>query len=135
MPVAPRAVIAWQSEPRSHLAANQDFPRSLRLLKATEFEAVMNCRCTTRSRFFQVMGRPNALGHARLGMIVSKRVFSRSVDRNHMKRLIRETFRAAAHGLPALDLIVRPHDRPEGQSPVEDLHAALVRVADKCGAS
>lgn len=80
------------------------------------------------------MGRPNELGHARLGMIVSRRLFSRSVDRNRMRRLIRETFRLSANGLPALDLVVRPHSRPLESALIDDLHAAIESAVSKCGA-
>ena len=93
----------------------------------------MAYRCAVRSRCFQVMGRPNELGHARLGMIVSKRLFARAVDRNRMRRLIRETFRVSAGTLPALDLVVRPHSLPGEGSLAEDLRAALISAVAKCG--
>ncbi|MFA6902405.1 MAG: ribonuclease P protein component [Gallionellaceae bacterium] len=44
---------------------------------------------------------------ARLGMVVSKRTISKSVSRNYVKRMIRETFRHNYSNLPALDFIVR----------------------------
>ena len=93
----------------------------------------MDYRCAVRSRHFQVMGRPNELGHARLGMIVSKRLFSRAVDRNRIRRLIRETFRMSVHTFPALDLVVRPYNLLEKDVAVEDLSAALNSAAVKCG--
>lgn len=105
----------------------------MRLTTAAEFEAVMHYRCAVRTRYFQVMGRPNELGHARLGMIVSKRLFSRAVDRNRMRRQIRETFRMMAQSLPALDLVVRPHSQPEIFSLVEDLRKAFGNAVAKCG--
>jgi ribonuclease P protein component len=79
------------------------------------------------------MARPNELGHARLGMIVSKRLFSRAVDRNRIRRLIRETFRLSVQTLPALDLVVRPYNRPERVLAAEDLRTALSSAAVKCG--
>lgn len=95
----------------------------------------MAYRCAVRSRCFQVMGRPNELGHARLGLIVSKRLFARAVDRNHMRRLIRETFRLSSGALPALDLVVRPYIKFGEGSIAEDLQAAFVSAAAKCGKS
>lgn len=115
------------------MSAGQTFSRRLRLLRAAEFEAVMTYRCAVRSRYFQVMSKPNELGHARLGMIVSKRLFARAVDRNRMRRLIRETFRLSANALPALDLVVRPSSQPGEGSLTEDLRVALVSAAAKCG--
>ena len=69
-----------------------------------------------------------------MGMVVSKRLLSRSVDRNRVRRVIRETFRLAAVSLPALDLVVRPHRRLGELSLAEDLRTALAHVALKCGA-
>ena len=43
---------------------------------------------------------------ARLGLIVSKRMLPRAVDRNRAKRVIRESFRHAVE-LPAMDIVVR----------------------------
>lgn len=49
--------------------------------------------------------RPNGLDHARLGVVVAKRLAPRAVTRNMVKRLTRELFRQAA--LPTVDCIVR----------------------------
>ena len=50
--------------------------------------------------------RDNATGHPRLGIIVAKRNAKRSVDRNLIKRIIRESFRMCKTKLPASDYIV-----------------------------
>jgi len=89
-----------------------------------------------RSVYFQVLARPNEQGFARLGMIVSKRLFPHAVDRNRMRRRIREAFRRMAVDLPALDMVVRPniasgkHDPRTALS--EDLRGALEKAARKC---
>lgn len=49
--------------------------------------------------------RPNALPHARLGVVAAKRLAPRAVTRNTVKRAAREAFRQAA--LPPFDCIVR----------------------------
>jgi ribonuclease P protein component len=116
------------------LTGKEGFSRRFRLLHAAEFEAVLNNRCAVRTRYFQVMSRPNELGHPRLGMIVSKRLYSRAVDRNRIRRQIRETFRQSATSLPALDMVVRLHSKPENHLPVEDLRSAFHHAAEKCGA-
>jgi ribonuclease P protein component len=118
------------------LTGGQGFSRRQRLLKAAEFEQVFACRCAVRSLNFQVMGRPNELGHARLGMIVSKRLFPHAVDRNYVRRQIREAFRRMAANLPALDLVVRPLAAPVKTALHEelqqDLLCALEKAAEKC---
>ena len=42
-----------------------------------------------------LLAKPNSLGFNRLGMIVSKKSISKSVQRSKVKRRIRETFRKA----------------------------------------
>lgn len=44
----------------------------------------------------------------RLGMVVTRKVGS-AVERNRIKRKIREAFRKTAHRLPAVDLVIRPN--------------------------
>ena len=49
--------------------------------------------------------RPNGLNHARLGMVIAKKKVRRSVDRNRLKRAIRESFRLHQKLLPQVDII------------------------------
>jgi len=44
----------------------------------------------------------------RLGMVVTRQVGS-AVERNLIKRRIREAFRKMAHCLPAVDIVIRPN--------------------------
>jgi len=53
-----------------------------------------------------VFARPNGLPLARIGIIASKRVAPRAVDRNRAKRLVREVFRKMRHRLGGVDLVV-----------------------------
>jgi ribonuclease P protein component, eubacterial len=118
------------------LSGGLGFSRRQRLLKAAEYEAVFAHRCAVRTAYFQVMAKPNELGHARLGMIVSKRLFPHAVDRNRVRRRIREAFRQMAAGLPALDLVVRLLAVPDKNTPREeqsrDLLGALEKATSKC---
>ena len=51
---------------------------------------------------------PNTLGYARLGVVVGKKTAKRAVDRNYMKRSLRELFRKSRVTIGAVDLLVRP---------------------------
>ena len=53
------------------------------------------------------MSRVNAFGVPRLGLIVPKRVFPRAVDRNRMKRVLREMFRARQDRVGSRDILIR----------------------------
>jgi ribonuclease P protein component len=57
-------------------------------------------------RHFTLFAKPNGLGQARIGIIVSRRVARRAVDRNRAKRLVREAFRRARHRLAGIDVVV-----------------------------
>lgn len=57
------------------------------------------------------MAAPNGLPHARLGVVVSRKVCNRAVGRNYMKRVTREVFRCHASALAGLDVVVL-HKKP-----------------------
>ena len=92
---------------RADEAAGECFGPRRRLLLRREFDAVLS-EPQLRLRRGPLWGaaRPNDLGVPRLGLIVAKKVLRRAVDRNRVKRVIRESFRKR-RGLPALDIVVR----------------------------
>lgn len=49
---------------------------------------------------------PNTSGHARLGLIVSKKALKHAVWRNRFKRLQREKFRLMQSQLPSVDVVL-----------------------------
>lgn len=51
--------------------------------------------------------RPNIRDTARLGIVVAKKLARRAVDRNLVKRIVREGFRLSRGQLPRLDLVIR----------------------------
>ncbi len=86
-------------------------PRQARLCRAGDFAALRQASGRFGGRCFSVRYRPNALGHARLGLAISKRVSKRAVDRNRIKRLVRESFRRVRHQIPAVDLVVMAREQ------------------------
>ena len=64
-------------------------------------------------------------GAARLGMLVSRRHAARAVERNRIKRCIREAFRLEQENLGALDVLVRP---PYGIEPGAQMISRLRRI-------
>lgn len=82
------------------------FPRSARLTQPREYQRVFAGAKRLGDRFFTVLAVPNDHGHPRLGMAVSRRNARRAVDRNRLKRLIRESFRHQQAKLAGYDLVV-----------------------------
>ena len=107
------------------------FPRGARLLKPEEFERVFKENERARTDSLLVMARPNAIGHARLGMIIAKRLLPRAVDRNRIKRCVRETFRTQRQMLPACDFVVRLVAKPVAGNEVRDLARTLLRAGQR----
>jgi ribonuclease P protein component len=94
-------VPAREAEPRA-------FRPSARLRQAKEFAAVLASPLRSRAGCFELRYCPNeGLDMARLGLVIPKRLASRAVLRNLIKRLARESFRHLAHRLPAVDIVVR----------------------------
>jgi ribonuclease P protein component len=89
-------------------------PRESRLRRPADFAALRSSSGRAGGRCFHLRYRDNALGHARLGLAISKRVSKRAVERNRIKRLLRESFRRVRHQLPAVDLMVMAREQAAG---------------------
>lgn len=107
------------------------FPRAVRLLKPVEFERVFAENERARTESLLVMVRPNTLGQARLGMVIAKRLLPRAVDRNRVKRCVRETFRLQRRDLPAGDYVVRLIAKPAAGGVARELGRTLTRAGQR----
>ena len=85
--------------------ADQGFPTSKRILNSKDFDAVFkNNQYRVSTPEFLLLARGNQLEGKRLGMVVSKRITSLAVDRNRLKRSIREVFRKTE--IISLDIVI-----------------------------
>src|SRR5690606_5270113 len=58
-------------------------------------------------QYLAIHYRPSQLATARLGLVVGKKIAKRSVDRNYMRRVLRELFRKQQAEIGQFDLVVR----------------------------
>ncbi|MFC2095379.1 ribonuclease P protein component [Candidatus Bipolaricaulota bacterium] len=65
----------------------------------------------------------------RLGMVVTRKV-GPAVERNRIKRKIREAFRKTAHRLPAVDLVIKPNATCK-EAPEDEIMRTLERAVNK----
>ncbi|SFH58633.1 ribonuclease P protein component [Modicisalibacter xianhensis] len=85
----------------------QGFPRQLRLLTAGEYRRVFDqATYKIHGKGLLALASDNALGYPRVGLVFSKKNVRRAVDRNRLKRLVRESIRLQQHRLPAVDIVV-----------------------------
>lgn len=82
------------------------FPPHLRLRKPADYKKVFADPLRFTDKYFTLLVRMNELDHSRLGLAIAKKNIRKAVDRNTLKRAIRESFRMHQRQLGALDIVV-----------------------------
>ena len=82
------------------------FTRESRLLDTGSFQRVFKKANRSRDTLFTVLCRTNGRKAARLGLVISKKNCHLAVQRNRLKRVIRESFRLHKEQLDGLDVVV-----------------------------
>ncbi|MCG8379807.1 MAG: ribonuclease P protein component [Proteobacteria bacterium] len=81
--------------------------RSLyRLRRPKDFQKVFSSKQRSVDDLFLFLFEKNNREYARLGLAVPKKHIQRSIDRNRIKRVIRESFRHKKHHFTGLDIVV-----------------------------
>ena len=119
----------------------QDLPYSItskltannRLLRNSGFKHAIQGN-NILDRQFKVFFIENKENAARLGIVASKKVFSRAVDRNYIKRIVREVFRKHTIKNLKLDLVVmvRRVSQHERKNQHDNLNALFSQIKNKC---
>ena len=108
------------------------FPRTARLLVATDFKRAFERRPAQRGRLFTIHQIPRTepagpeeatdkTNGARLGIVVPKKILRSAVHRNLVKRIVREAFRARAVRLAPTDVVVRLTGKPRAPDGIRTL--------------
>ncbi|MEO5766095.1 MAG: ribonuclease P protein component [Casimicrobiaceae bacterium] len=96
-----------------------------RLRGAGAFEAVFAAGRRLDGRYLQLVAAPAAQSIGRIGYVIGRKSMPRAVDRNRLRRRLRESVRAARPALEAYDVIVRVR----GVVPAADVPAAAAEGA------
>ncbi|HEX4387774.1 MAG TPA: ribonuclease P protein component [Steroidobacteraceae bacterium] len=112
-------------------------PARLRLRRKRDFDAAYARGRRLGDGFFAVTASSNATGAPRLGLSVAVRVAGGAVERNRIRRIIRESFRLHQEQFPALDLVVsaRPKARAAAAPVLRASLAALWKKVGECATS
>lgn len=113
------------------------FQKRARLLNAAQFDAVFKQgRRFTVGNFTAVMAS-NDLGFPRVGFAFSKKHAPLSVQRNRVRRILRERFRLHQQGLASVDLVLMLRGKlpPDGQAVTAAANDFWLQLARRCAGS
>lgn len=96
--------------------SDAQFSPRVRLRRSAEFKAVLARGRRHSDACFTVVCLPRKSGPTRLGLVVSRRVSRLAVQRNRIKRQIRESFRQHRKHMPAMDMVVMARARAAASS-------------------
>lgn len=105
------------------------FTRQQRLLHTQDFSQVFKTSQKISFEGIVIYYRNNQHGFARLGLAISKKFIPKAVDRNLIKRIIRESFRSVAEDLASIDIVVSV--RSQNQVANKELSASLIKMWHK----
>jgi ribonuclease P protein component len=120
------------------MAGRLTLPARLRLRRKRDFEAAYARGQRMGDGFFAVTATGNQTGAPRLGLAVAVRAAGGAVERNRLRRLIRESFRVHQREIPPVDLVVsvRPRARAASGAALRASLAALwKKVGEQCAPS
>lgn len=82
------------------------FKKHNRLASKQDFQSVFASPHKVSRPSLRVIYLPNQLGYARLGIVISKQQVRRAVDRNRLRRVVRESFRYHQAQLKGFDIVL-----------------------------
>lgn len=86
---------------------SRSFGRDKRLLTSRQFSAVFDSPTgKAPGKSVLLLARDNGLDHPRLGLVIGKKSVKLAVERNRLKRLIRDSFRLHQEMLAGLDIVM-----------------------------
>ena len=103
----------------SRLASDYGFPRAARLLSAGDYSQVFKQNKRYSDDYWTILVRRDDSRPTRLGLAIAKKRAKRAVDRNKLKRVVREAFRYQQSTLAGLEMVVMNRDAATKASTAE----------------
>ena len=111
------------------------FPSDLRLTSPDDYKKVFAKPVKSGDQYFTLLAVKNTLDHPRLGLAIAKKNIKKAVQRNAIKRAVRENFRIRQHSLGSMDVVVLARKEAIG-APAEILCRSLekhwIRLIARC---
>ena len=106
------------------------FNRESRLLTPGQFQAVFNKPIRFGSKHFTLLVTPNTENKNRIGFAIAKKRVKLAVQRNRIKRLVRESYRLNQHEIPHLDIVIMAKTGIESLEN-NDIHMQIEKIWQK----
>lgn len=119
------------------MSTHKDYPRVNRLLKPVEFRKVFNKPRKLHRAGFSLFVAKNSVSYPRLGLAIAKKNVRRAVDRNRIKRVVRESFRHHKSELEGFDIVFlarQPINQQDNQSLFAELSLLWKKLNQTSGA-
>ena len=111
------------------------FPPQLRLKKPAEYKKVFAKPVKSSDTYFTLLAIKNDFDHPRLGLAIAKKNIRKAVDRNVIKRVVRENFRIQQQSLGNIDIVVLARREALDASPEllrKSLEKHWLRLVSRC---
>ncbi|MEE4143159.1 MAG: ribonuclease P protein component [Halieaceae bacterium] len=114
-------------------ASGHSFPKARRLLKASDYSRVFDkAEAKASHKYLLLLARSRIENGHRLGLVIAKKNVRLAVQRNRIKRVAREFFRALPDSEPALDVVLLTR-RGIDQLDNAELSSILLQLWQKLG--
>jgi ribonuclease P protein component len=110
--------------------STEAFPKTARLLNARDYKPVFDhSRYKVSNKHFLFLAKASQARRPRIGLVIAKKHIPKAVQRNRLKRALREAFRLHQANIPLIDIVVLARKDADKLPPVE-LRSMINKLID-----